>query len=77
MGTFPAYPLLEIFSFKMDQAWEDTWHALAHVCQRWLYVVLGSPSRLNLRLLSTTRRPVRAENAAHLAPFASGDKQPR
>ena len=59
MGTFPDHPLLEIFSFCLDQAWADPWRALIHVCQRWRYVVLGSPRRLNLRLLCTPRRPVR------------------
>jgi hypothetical protein len=59
MGTLPAHPLLETFSFYMDQAQEDAWHALVHVCQRWRYVVLGSPRRLNLRLLCTRRSPVR------------------
>jgi len=28
----------------------DSWYALAHVCQRWRYVVFASPCRLNLRL---------------------------
>lgn len=59
MGTFPAYALLEIFSFYVDQARTNEWQALVHVCQRWRYVVLSSPRRLNLRLLCTTRSPVR------------------
>lgn len=59
MGIFPAYALLEIFSFYVDQARADEWYALAHVCQTWRYVVLGSPHRLNLHLLCTTRSPVR------------------
>jgi hypothetical protein len=59
MGIFPAYVLLEILSFYIGQAWTDEWHALVHVCQRWRYVVLGSPRRLNLHLLCTTRSPVR------------------
>jgi hypothetical protein len=35
------------------------WYALAHVCQRWRYVVFASPRRLNLRLLCPRRRRVR------------------
>jgi hypothetical protein len=34
----------------------DAWYVLAHVCQRWRYVVFGSPRRLNLRLHCTRRR---------------------
>ena len=34
----------------------DAWYALAHVCQRWRYVVFESPRRLNLRLHCTRRR---------------------
>ena len=34
----------------------DAWYALAHVCQRWRYVVFASPRRLNLRLLGPRRR---------------------
>ena len=36
----------------------DAWFALAHVCQRWRYVVFASPRRLNLRL-HCSRRSVR------------------
>ena len=34
----------------------DAWYTLAHVCQRWRYVVFESPRRLNLRLHCTRRR---------------------
>jgi len=34
----------------------DEWHALAHVCQRWRYVVFASPRRLDLRLQCSRRR---------------------
>ena len=34
----------------------DAWYALAHVCQRWRYVVFASPHRLNLRLHCSRRR---------------------
>jgi hypothetical protein len=36
----------------------DAWYALVH-CQRWRYVALASPRRLNLRLLCPRRRRVR------------------
>ena len=38
----------------MRRARIDGWYTLVHVCQRWRYVVLGSPRRLNLHLLCTT-----------------------
>ena len=59
MATFPDHPLLEIFSFCLDQEGADQWHALVHMCQRWRYVILGSPRRLDLRLLCTPERSVR------------------
>ena len=34
----------------------DAWYTLAHVCQRWRYVVFASPRRLNLRLHCSRRR---------------------
>jgi hypothetical protein len=51
IDLLPDEVLLEIFSFYMalsDE--EDAWHTLVHVCQRWRYVVFGSPRRLDLRL---------------------------
>jgi hypothetical protein len=38
----------------------EEWHTLVHVCRRWRNVVFSSPRRLDLRLLCTGRRPVRA-----------------
>jgi hypothetical protein len=64
--------LLEIFDLCLDKdedvdPWYeedekhsyDAWYTLAHVCQRWRYVVFASPRRLNLRLLCPRRRRVR------------------
>ena len=34
----------------------DAWYVLAHICQRWRYVVFASPRRLNLRLHCSRRR---------------------
>ena len=67
--------LLEIFAFclqtderidpwysiyEANQSYPyDAWYTLVHVCQRWRYVALASPRRLNLRLLCSGRRHVR------------------
>jgi len=65
----PDYALLEIFSFYLEEAYKadsldsvdhlEAWRTLVHVCQRWRRVVFASPRRLNLRLVCTSRRPVR------------------
>jgi len=51
----PSYSIYE----KSQRYPYDAWHALVHVCQRWRYVALASPRRLNLRLLCPRRRRVR------------------
>jgi hypothetical protein len=64
--------LLDIFHFcqavqvdKMDYSRTESrvplpaWYTLVHVCQRWRYIVLTSPSRLKLFLVCTDRTPVR------------------
>jgi hypothetical protein len=59
--------LLDIFDFYLNMKQlislprnADEWHTLAHVCQRWRNIVFASPHRLNLRLLCTSHRSVRA-----------------
>jgi hypothetical protein len=59
--------LLEIFDFYLKEDEDDDeyhdvdeWHTLVHVCRRWRNIVFASPHRLNLRLLCTHNRPVRA-----------------
>ncbi|KAI0298211.1 hypothetical protein BC826DRAFT_1184390 [Russula brevipes] len=59
--------LLEIFDFHLNGNYilprprnADEWHTLVHVCQRWRNIVFASPHRLNLLLLCTHNRPVRA-----------------
>jgi hypothetical protein len=37
----------------------QVWRTLVHVCRRWRSVVIGSPRRLNLRLLCTSGTPAR------------------
>jgi hypothetical protein len=42
-----------------DEDIVEEWHTLVHVCQKWRYVVFGSPRRLDLRLLCEDRTPVK------------------
>jgi hypothetical protein len=37
----------------------EAWQSLVHVCRRWRSLVLGSPRRLNLRLLCTPKTHAR------------------
>ena len=65
----PDHPLLETFSFYVEEARGssespileriDAWHTLVHVCQRWRSLVFASSRRLNLRILCTNTRPLR------------------
>ena len=63
----PDDTLLDIFdSFLSDDDAEKyrfspvwTWHELVHVCRRWRQLVLGSPGRFNLLILSTHGFPLR------------------
>lgn len=60
----PDNVLLEIFKAYVNEAtWTEEWHTLVHVCRRWRNAVFASPRRLDLRLLCTTRTPVRARLA--------------
>ena len=47
---------------------ERWWYKLAHVCQRWRKVILGSPSYLDLCLVCTRGTPV-ADMLAHSPPL--------
>ena len=58
----PDNALLEIFHFYKDDlanqkffTWR--WKTLTQVCRRWRHVVFGSPRRLDLRLVCTSRTP--------------------
>ena len=59
----PDVPLLETFHFYTDRDDDDdvieAWHTLVHVCRKWRLIVLGSPRRLDLRLLCEDRTPVK------------------
>ena len=62
----PDVALLKIFDFYLDDKGDGTkkgieaWHMLAHVCRNWRNVVFASPRRLNLRLCTLEKTPVRA-----------------
>ena len=58
--------LLQIFEFYVferprygDKTRVEKWQSLVHVCRRWRTLVLGSPRRLNLRLLCTPQTPAK------------------
>jgi hypothetical protein len=65
IGSLPDNVLVEIFDFyqvatnkdELERPWN--WKKLVHVCQRWRYVIFGSPIRLNLQLFCTNYSPVR------------------
>jgi hypothetical protein len=66
IDVLPDVALLEIFDYYVNQVREgylsvevEAWHTLVHVCQKWRSVVFGSPLRLNLRLLCTTKTRIR------------------
>ena len=56
----PDEVLLAVFDFCADEDERgneeiEAWQTLVHVCRRWRNVVFGSPRRLNLRLVCTSR----------------------
>ena len=53
-----------------DEGWasENWWYMLAHVCQRWRKILLGSASYLELSLVCTNGTPV-ADMLAHSPPL--------
>ena len=66
IGVLPDDVLLEIFDFYMKmypyygaKTDIEAWQSLVHVCRRWRSLVLGSPRRLNLRLVCTPGTPAR------------------
>jgi hypothetical protein len=70
IDMLPDVALLEIFDYYVNQARREeedeedlfkiqAWHTLVHVCRTWQTIVLGSPSRLDLRLLCTDMTPVK------------------
>lgn len=72
IATLPEGPLLDIFSFYVEDVYEycdldevfgikllEAWCTLVHVCQGWRNLVFASPRRLNVRLVCTNGTPVR------------------
>jgi hypothetical protein len=61
IDLLPDEVLLEIFDFygKISKTGIGAWQSLVHVCRRWRSLVLGSPCRLNLRLVCTPKTPAR------------------
>jgi hypothetical protein len=66
IDMLPDNVLLEIFDFYGERAttpasWINIWwwEALIQVCRRWRCVVLGSPRRLDLRIVCTHKTPTR------------------
>ena len=64
--VLPDDVLLVIFDFyvrlprRMLRKWEwPSWQSLVHVCRRWRCLVFGSPRRLALRLVCTSKTPAR------------------
>ena len=76
INILPDNVLLEIFDFcQIESSSHMTslrpgsdWLRLVHVCQRWRYIVLVSPRRLNLTLFCTHGTPVR-KHLGILPPF--------
>ena len=65
IDVLPDNVLLEIFHFYKDDALNSPdlsltwrWTPLTQVCRRWRHVVIGSPRRLDLRLVCTMTTPV-------------------
>jgi hypothetical protein len=63
IGSLPDDVLIEVFHFcriSTDrQGWYMNWQKLVHVCQRWRFVVFGSPLGLDLQILCTNKVPAR------------------
>ncbi|KAI0288633.1 hypothetical protein BC826DRAFT_971465 [Russula brevipes] len=59
IDILPDEVLLEIFDIIISYDHIYRWHTLVHVCRRWRSVVFASAHRLELRLLCTSKTPVR------------------
>ena len=72
IDLLPDNVLLEVFDLyrlrdsRYASPWPWRWHTLVHVCQRWRYIILASPCRLDLRLLCTKKTP--AKESLHIWP---------
>jgi hypothetical protein len=64
ISVLPDEILLGIFNFcaserQVEKGDIEAWQLLVHVCRRWRRIVFGSPCRLNLRLVGTSKTPAR------------------
>ena len=64
IDNLPDEVLLAIFDFYLPEysnskSGTKAWQLLVHVCRQWRCIVFKSPRRLNLRLVCTSRTPVR------------------
>ncbi|KAI0247543.1 hypothetical protein BJV78DRAFT_909302 [Lactifluus subvellereus] len=55
-------------NFDWDDSDQRWWYKLVQVCRRWRYLILASPSRLDLHLLCTNGVPI-ADMLAHSPPL--------
>ena len=58
IDMLPDELLLEIFDWD-DWSYDEQWHALVHVCQRWRQIAFASSRRLRLGILCCEGTPVR------------------
>ncbi len=86
----PDNALLDIFDLYRDDrtTWIISflpspwrWQTLTQVCRRWRYIVLGSPRRLDLRIVCTDKTPTRTSldiwppfPIAVITPFSADEK---
>ena len=65
IDMLPDNVLLEVFdlckdsSYPIDFAWVSRWKRLTQVCRRWRLISLGSPRRLDLRIVCTDKTPTK------------------
>ena len=60
ISVLPDNVLLKMFCFYQEDSYQPQgWHVLVHVCRGWRQVVFESPLRLDLRIICTSRTPVR------------------
>ena len=59
IGSLPDEVLLEVFTFYMEDAYQEEWIILVHVCGGWRHIVFTSPLRLDLQLCVQGKTHVR------------------
>jgi hypothetical protein len=64
LAIFDHCRLVDVFSWNHKRRW----YTLLHVCRKWRDIILGSASRLNLRLLCDSATPI-AKMLLHSPPL--------